>query len=68
MCEEIDGYGQLSANGGSGHSGGGGGAGGRIAIYHQINHNLNATIKAHAGKVTLNYPFMSKLVQSLNVI
>ena len=48
-CEELDGYGRVSANGGKGQGYGGGGSGGRVAIYHQTNRNFNGTIAAQGG-------------------
>ncbi|XP_038052472.1 uncharacterized protein LOC119725183 [Patiria miniata] len=48
-CEELDGYGHLSADGGNGRNSGGGGAAGRVAVYHQTIRNFNGTISAGGG-------------------
>ncbi|XP_070535283.1 uncharacterized protein [Ptychodera flava] len=48
-CEELDGYGSISVNAGSGEGVAGGGSGGRVAVYYQDMKNFNGTITAHGG-------------------
>lgn len=49
-CEELDGYGTISVNGGAGSPNrGGGGSGGRLAVYHATMLNFNGTLSAKGG-------------------
>ena len=50
-CEELDGYGRVSVDGGSSLTGGGGGggAGGRISVNYQKMVNFNGTMSAVGG-------------------
>nr|XP_054759184.1 uncharacterized protein LOC129265193 [Lytechinus pictus] len=48
-CEELDGFGTISVDGGNGQLEGGGGAGGRVAINYQNMVNFNGTFTATGG-------------------
>jgi len=47
-CDELDGYGSITSNGGSGANNAGGGSGGRIALYYKKS-DYNGTISAYGG-------------------
>jgi len=47
-CDELDGYGSITSNGGSGANNAGGGSGGRIALYYKRS-DYNGTLSAFGG-------------------
>lgn len=49
-CEELDGYGRMTVDGGSSGENAGGGSGGRIALYYWHS-DYNGTISTVGGKL-----------------
>lgn len=57
-CEELDGYGSITVNGGHSNSRGGGGSGGRIAVYYWHS-DFNGTMTTVGGKDAWNRKYKS---------